>query len=209
MTVAMNGSSGSDMSGPVNMDGAGVSNTDGSTGPRQRYNWFFTKAELRNTPSMAKGFSFEAERQHREDGARIIGRVGNLMSLHYTTMATGIVYYHRFYMIHDFQTYNRFITAAACLFLAGKVEETPKKGKDIVQAFKRNLSPKQAAVFGEDGKEKILHIEKVLLQTIDFDMDVLHPYDFLLMYSSIFSSVYDEVLLQNLVQMAWTFTNDR
>ena len=46
-------------------------------------------------------------------------------------MATGAVYYHRFYMFHAFQDFNRYVVSTCCLFLAGKAEETPKKCKDI------------------------------------------------------------------------------
>jgi len=42
--------------------------------------------------------------------------------------------------------------ACACLFLAGKVEETPKKCKDIIQRAKTLLSVDQFAQFREDVK---------------------------------------------------------
>lgn len=51
-------------------------------------------------------------------------------------------------------TYLAFIqvTAACCLFLAGKVEETPKKCKDIIKTFRSMLNDTQFAHFGEDPK---------------------------------------------------------
>ena len=45
---------------------------------------------------------------------------------------------------------------ACCLFLAAKVEETPKKCKDIVRMAKNNLTDKQFAVFGSDPKASSL-----------------------------------------------------
>ena len=42
------------------------------------------------------------------------------------------------------------VTAAACLFLAGKVEETPKKCRNIVQICRSMLTEAQWGVFGED-----------------------------------------------------------
>ena len=53
------------------------------------------------------------------------------MKLSHNTMATGAVYYHRFYMFHSFQDFNRYVVSTCCLFLAGKAEETPKKCRDI------------------------------------------------------------------------------
>ena len=63
--------------------------------------------------------------------------------------------------------------ATCCLFLAGKVEETPKKCKDIVKAAKTYLEAKQlkkhADAFGEDPIKEIMTYERILLQTIKFD----------------------------------------
>ncbi len=55
-------------------------------------------------------------------------------------------------MYHSFKEYNRYLTAMGCLFLAGKVEETPKKCKDLIQSAKERLSEKQFEGLGEDPK---------------------------------------------------------
>jgi len=44
------------------------------------------------------------------------------------------------------------VTAACCLFLAGKVEETPKKCKDIIKTFRAMLTDEEFAHFGDDPK---------------------------------------------------------
>ncbi|PAA47300.1 hypothetical protein BOX15_Mlig008844g2 [Macrostomum lignano] len=56
--------------------------------------------------------------------------------LTYNTIATGIVFFHRFYMAHSFKKYDRYVVAACALFLAGKVEETPKLCRDLVRSFR-------------------------------------------------------------------------
>jgi len=48
------------------------------------------------------------------------------------------------------------VTAACCLFLAGKVEETPKKCKDIIKTFHSMLTDAQFAHFGDDPKVRVL-----------------------------------------------------
>ena len=77
--------------------------------------------------------------------------------------------------------------AACCLFLAGKVEETPKKCRDIVKAAKTHLESvnleKYWISFGEDPIKEIMTFEKILLQTIKFDLQVDHPYTYLLKYA--------------------------
>lgn len=65
------------------------------------------------------------------------------------TLATGTVFFHRFYMVQNFLDFDKYVVAAACVLLAGKVEETPKKCKDIVRVAKSCLNSEQAKAFGE------------------------------------------------------------
>jgi hypothetical protein len=44
------------------------------------------------------------------------------------------------------------VTGGCCLFLAGKVEETPKKCKDIIKTARSLLNDIQFAQFGDDPK---------------------------------------------------------
>lgn len=55
--------------------------------------------------------------------------------------------------------------------------------------------------------EEVLTLERILLQTINFDLQVDHPYNYLLKYAKILQG--DKEKLQKMVQMAWTFINDR
>jgi hypothetical protein len=43
--------------------------------------------------------------------------------------------FQRFMMCQAFQNHDRFIVCATCIFLAGKVEEQPKRLKDVVDVF--------------------------------------------------------------------------
>jgi len=46
--------------------------------------------------------------------------------------------------------------------LAGKVEETPKKAKDIIKMAERILSPAEFAKFGEDPKVSFYSTKSLL-----------------------------------------------
>ncbi|KAJ8962390.1 hypothetical protein NQ318_018374 [Aromia moschata] len=168
--------------------------------------WYYDKKELRNSPSAQDGIDFKTEMRYRKEGARLIIDTGSRMDLGYNTMATGVVYYHRFYMFHSFKQFPRYVTACCCLFLAGKVEETPKKCKDIIKTARNLLTDHKFATFGEDPKEEVMTLERILLQTIKFDLQVEHPYQYLLKYAKCLKG--DKVKLQKMVQMAWTFVND-
>lgn len=55
-------------------------------------------------------------------------------------------------MFQSFKQFDRWVVAAASLLLAGKVEETPKKCKDILRTVRGQLSDAQFAKFGQDPK---------------------------------------------------------
>lgn len=168
--------------------------------------WYFEKKEIKNSPSYRDGIDSLTECRYRREGARFIVDAGTKLGLRYDTCATGVVYFHRFYMFHSFKEFPRYVTASCCLFLAGKVEETPKKCKDIIKISQSILNPKQFATFGNDPKEEVMTVERVLLQTIKFDLQTEHPYAFLLKFAKMIKA--DKQKIQKLVQMAWTFIND-
>ncbi|CAB4005097.1 Cyclin-K [Paramuricea clavata] len=169
--------------------------------------WYFSKDRLlKRTPSRANGVDFPTECRYRREGCRFIMDMGNKLGLRYDTMATGVIYFHRFYMKQSFKTFPRWVTACACLFLAGKVEETPKKCRDIITVAKKMLPDHHFRLFGENPREEVMIYERVLLQTIKFDLQVEHPYSILLKIGKLLKG--DKGKIQKLVQMAWTFVND-
>ncbi|XP_013398263.1 cyclin-K isoform X2 [Lingula anatina] len=168
--------------------------------------WYYDKDEFQKTPSQADGIDQETEARYRKEGARFIIDAGNKLGLRYDTCATGVVYFHRFYMYHSFREFHRYVMGACCLFLAGKVEETPKKCKDIIKTARSMLPDQHFMVFGEDPKEEVITMERILLQTIKFDLQVDHPYSFLLRFAKGIKG--DKQKVQKMVQMAWTFIND-
>jgi cyclin K len=172
--------------------------------------WYFDKHSLRDTPSLKDAIDFDKETRYRREGAQFIMECGGNMGLRRDTMATGVVFFHRFYMIHSFAEFPRHVMATCCLFLAGKVEETPKKCKDIVKAAKLYLDSKNLEKywisFGEDPLKEIMIYERILLQTIKFDLQVDHPYQYLLKYAKTLKG--DQESIRNMVQMTWTFIND-
>ncbi|XP_078672176.1 cyclin-K-like isoform X1 [Branchiostoma floridae x Branchiostoma belcheri] len=178
--------------------------------------WYYEKKDLLCSPSATAGVDYATECRYRREGARFIIDAGTALGLKPQTFATGVVYFHRFYMFHTFKDFNRYVTGACCLFLAGKVEETPKKCRDIIKTARALLNDKQFAPFGDDPKvqqEEVMTLERILLQTIKFDLQVEHPYMYILKYAKSLkedaqSLTLDKNKLHKLVQMAWTFVND-
>ncbi|ELU11234.1 hypothetical protein CAPTEDRAFT_137456 [Capitella teleta] len=168
--------------------------------------WYYDKNDLVKTPSARHGIRDEVEARYRREGARLIMDTGTKLGLRFDTCATGVVYFHRFYMFHSFQDFHRYVTAACCLFLAGKVEETPKKCKDIIKMARSKLPEPHCQIFCDESREEVMTLERILLQTIKFDLQVEHPYAYLLKFSKLIKG--DKKKIEQMVQMAWTFIND-
>eukprot|EP00063_Salmo_salar_P066314 XP_014041149.1 PREDICTED: cyclin-K-like isoform X2 [Salmo salar] len=124
--------------------------------------WYWDKKDLAHTPSQSEGLDPATEARYRREGARFIFDVGTRLGLHYDTLATGIIYFHRFYMFHSFKQFPRYVTGACCLFLAGKVEETPKKCKDIIKTARSLLNDVQFTQFGDDPKVRCVLVHSLL-----------------------------------------------
>ena len=140
------------------------------------------------------------------DHSRFIQEVGKTLGLRHDTMATASVYFHRFYMFHSFLEFPRYVTATCTLFLSGKAEETPKKCRDLIKTVRSLTNDHQFSQFGTDPREEVMTLERVLLQTIKFDLQVDHPYSSILKYAKSLKG--EKPKLQKMVQMSWTFVND-
>ncbi|KAK4799750.1 hypothetical protein SAY86_025115 [Trapa natans] len=97
------------------------------------------------------------------------------------------------------------------MFLAGKVEETPRPLKDVILVSYEIIHKKDPAAAQrikqkevyEQQKELILLGERVVLATLNFDLNIYHPYKPLVEAIKKF-----KVAQNTLAQVAWNFVND-
>ncbi|CAB3398355.1 unnamed protein product [Caenorhabditis bovis] len=168
--------------------------------------WLWPNEAVKATPSILAGLTREKEACYRREGCKIISEVGSQLKFKANpTIATSSIYFHRFYMLQSFQNFPREITALGCLFLAGKVEETPKKCKDLCN----NAVSRFPEIFSKYSNlaDDVMAIERVLLHVLKFDLQVDLPYDALLEYGNLFPSLTKEQI-KEVTQIAWTFVND-
>ena len=66
----------------------------------------------------------------------------------------------------------------------------------------------QFSSFGADPREEIMALERVLLQTIKFDLQIDHPHDFIVSFVKSLNVAENDQKVQNMVQVAWNLAND-
>jgi cyclin T len=107
--------------------------------------------------------------------------------------------------------------ATASLFLAGKVEETPKKLDDTLKLslqIQCEVHQRKSCDYNLDftspefqaKRKKIVACEHALLRALSFNVMVQHPYKYLLLHAREVQRVNEN---SDLAQVAWNFLNDR
>ncbi|XP_064644218.1 cyclin-T1-like isoform X2 [Lineus longissimus] len=143
--------------------------------------WCFTKAQIENSPSRKCGIDAEKELSYRQQAANYIQDMGQRLQVTQLCINTAIVYMHRFFMFHSFTKFHRNEIAAACLFLAAKVEEQPRKLEHVVSIAYRCLHRDQPSLDTKSEKylekaQELVCNENILLQALGFDITVDHPH---------------------------------
>ena len=89
--------------------------------------------DILQLPSIKAGMTAEEEATKRRKTCRFIEEAGRLLKLPRVPVATAMVFFHRFYAKHSFLEHDRFEVAVACLVLAAKTEESPKKLNAVIE----------------------------------------------------------------------------
>eukprot|EP01103_Thecamoeba_quadrilineata_P016332 TRINITY_DN5433_c0_g1_i2.p1 TRINITY_DN5433_c0_g1~~TRINITY_DN5433_c0_g1_i2.p1 ORF type:complete len:438 (+),score=36.17 TRINITY_DN5433_c0_g1_i2:80-1393(+) len=140
----------------------------------------------------------------RKSVCMLIKDAGDHLKMPQITIATATVFFHRFFKKNSFMKYDCYIVGIACLFLAGKVEDTPKKLNDVITtSFQLRFSGIKITEKGlKESKELVLDYEFEMLQALTFDLVIEHPYTFIIKYARALK------VPQTLLQTSWNFIND-
>ncbi|EPS71979.1 hypothetical protein M569_02776, partial [Genlisea aurea] len=174
--------------------------------------WYFSRKEIEeNSPSRQDGIDLKKEAYLRKSYCNFLQDLGMKLKVPQLTIATAIIFCHRFFLRQSHAKNDRRVVATVCMFLAGKVEETPRPLKDVILMsyeiiHKKDASAvqkiKQKEVY-EQQKELILLGERIVLVTLGFDLNLVHPYKPLVEAIKKFN-----VAKNALAQVAWNFVND-
>ncbi|OQV12962.1 Cyclin-L2 [Hypsibius exemplaris] len=167
---------------------------------------------LHPTPSMVEGLDGRTEWFLRRLGCDLIQHAGILLKLPQTAMATAQVLYQRFYHIKSFLRHDYFTIAIACIYLASKVEEFPKRLRDIINVFthvrqtlcNEPIEPMILDYGYVNLKNQVIKCERRLLKELGFCVHVKHPHKLICMYLQVLELDRNNTF----VQRAWNYMND-
>ncbi|XP_057454061.1 cyclin-T1-3-like [Lotus japonicus] len=200
--------------GDISHHGSYQSGSQGGSQDNQEYGsrWYFSRKEIEeNSPSKQDGVDLKKEAYLRKSYCTFLQDLGMRLKVPQVTIATAIIFCHRFFLRQSHAKNDRRIIATVCMFLAGKVEETPRPLKDVILVSYEIIHKKDPAAVQrikqkdvyEQQKELILLGERVVLATLGFDLNVHHP------YKPLVEAIKKFKVAQNaLAQVAWNFVND-
>ncbi|CAI9114078.1 OLC1v1014706C3 [Oldenlandia corymbosa var. corymbosa] len=173
--------------------------------------FYLSDEELENSPSRKDGIDSATETTLRIYGCDLIQESGILLRLPQAVMATGQVLFHRFYCKKSFARFNVKRVAASCVWLASKLEESPRKARQVILVFHRmecrreNLPIEHLDTSVKkyvDLKSDLVRTERHLLKEMGFICHVEHPHKFISNYLATLETPAE------LRQEAWNLAND-
>ncbi|RKP26488.1 cyclin-L1 [Syncephalis pseudoplumigaleata] len=172
-----------------------------------------SREQFARTPSSRDGIPASLQDRLRMFGCELIQSAGVLLSAPQVTMATAQVLFQRFYFVESFRDMDLLDMVAGALFVAAKVEETPKRITDIVNVVhflrqhRRHLDTAPLDGFTQDYynlRNGLLTAEWRLLVALGFDVHVQLPYSLMVNYLQAMGLSGKK----SLVQRAWNYLND-
>ncbi|KAL3516183.1 hypothetical protein ACH5RR_023085 [Cinchona calisaya] len=173
--------------------------------------FYLTDEQLENSPSRKDGIDQATETTLRIYGCDLIQESGILLRLPQAVMATGQVLFHRFYCKKSFARFNVKRVAASCVWLASKLEESPRKARQILIVFHRMECRRENLPIEHldtslkkyvDLKADLVRTERHLLKEMGFICHVEHPHKFISNYLRVLETP------PELIQEAWNLAND-
>ncbi|KAJ4969023.1 hypothetical protein NE237_015724 [Protea cynaroides] len=146
---------------------------------------FMSRDEIeRCSPSRKDGIDSVRETYLRYSYCAFLQNLGMRLELPQTTTGTAMVLCHRFFVRRSHACYDRFLIATAALFLAAKSEETARPLNNVLRASCEICQEQDLTFFSymlpvdwfEQYRERVIEAEQMILTTLDFELNVQHPY---------------------------------
>ncbi|PKA57492.1 Cyclin-T1-5 [Apostasia shenzhenica] len=138
-----------------------------------------------SSPSRKDGIDRYMETLLRYSYCAYLQSLGMSLDLPQTTIGTAMVLCHRFFHRRSHASHDRYLISTAALFLAAKSEETPCLLNNLLSASydicqRQNLSFFPHFPYNQDlfelYRERVINAEQLILTTLNFELEVEHPY---------------------------------
>ncbi|XP_039249861.2 cyclin-L2-like isoform X1 [Styela clava] len=175
-------------------------------------NCLFPQDAIDETPSQKDGLDKSTENDLRRIGCEFIQIAGIMLKVPQVAMASAQVLFQRFFFAKSFVKHKMEEIAMACIWLASKVEECPRRVRDVINVFhylrlQRNKSPATPMVLDQDYvnlKNNVIKAERRVLKELGFCVHVKHPHKIIVVYLQVLELEKN----RELVQTAWNYMND-
>ncbi|XWS08999.1 hypothetical protein CRYUN_Cryun40dG0048300 [Craigia yunnanensis] len=146
---------------------------------------FMSRDEIeRYSPSRRDGIDALRETHLRYSYCAFIQNLGLQLELPQTTIGTAMVLCHRFFVQRSHACHDRFLISTAALFLAAKSEETPCPLNNVLRASCEIFHKQDITLLSyllpvdwfEQHRERVIEAEQMILTTLNFELNVQHPY---------------------------------
>ncbi|KAK6913909.1 Cyclin, N-terminal [Dillenia turbinata] len=146
---------------------------------------FMSRDEIeRYSPSRKDGIDAQREMHLRYSYCAFLQNLGMRLELPQITIGTAMVLCHRFFVRRSHACHDRFLVATAALFLASKSEETPRPLNNVLRASCEICHRQEFTLLSyllpigwfEQYRERVIEAEQMILTTLNFELNVQHPY---------------------------------
>ncbi|XP_054805659.1 cyclin-T1-4-like isoform X1 [Prosopis cineraria] len=146
---------------------------------------FMSRDEIdRCSPSRKDGIDVLHETHLRYSYCAFLQNLGMRLELPQATVGTAMVLCHRFFVRRSHACHDRFLIATASLFLAAKSEETPRPLNNVLRVSSEILHKQDFTLLSyrlpvdwfEQYRERVLQAEQLILTTLNFELNVQHPF---------------------------------
>ncbi|KAG4984322.1 hypothetical protein AAZX31_10G237300 [Glycine max] len=146
---------------------------------------FMSRDEIdRHSPSRKDGIDVHHETHLRYSYCAFLQNLGMRLELPQNIIGTAMVLCHRFFVRRSHACHDRFLIATAALFLTAKSEEAPRHLNNVLRTSSEILYKQDFALLSyrfpvdwfEQYRERVLEAEQLILTTLNFELNVQHPY---------------------------------
>ena len=173
--------------------------------------FYLTDDQIADSPSRRAGMDEETEFRLKVYGCELVQEAAVLLRAEQAVACTGQVLLHRFYAKRSLTKFDVERVAATMVFLACKLEECPRRLREVINVFHRMTCRRRGAPLEplhhlgqeyEDIKQDLIRTERHALREFGFCIHVEHPHKFVLNYLRMFE------LGKDVMQRAWNYAND-